>query len=197
MKNRAVVVLDETGSMGGQEDRVVGSMNEYVATLPDDVRLTVFKFDSHHYTQFFKGQKPDWKRMTVADYNPGAATPLYDAVGKALAYADTKAKKGDKVLIMIDTDGHENASKEHTFASIKAMVDKRKAEGWEFLFMANAMTEDQAKHIGNVGGAMGMSVNSAAYSNRSASYGVAASQTAVYFAPDTTTTKNAGKDAAK
>ena len=42
----AIVVLDETGSMRGQEERVTTSLNEYVDGLPKGTRLAVFKFDS-------------------------------------------------------------------------------------------------------------------------------------------------------
>ena len=46
MPNYAVVVLDATGSMANQEDRVVSSMNEYAKTLSEDTHLTVFMFAS-------------------------------------------------------------------------------------------------------------------------------------------------------
>ena len=48
--NHAIVTLDETGSMSGQEHRVVTSLNEYVEQLPKKTRLTVFKFDSRRWT---------------------------------------------------------------------------------------------------------------------------------------------------
>ena len=55
----AIVTLDETGSMRGQQHRVVTSLNEYVEQLSRKTGLTVFKFDSERWTTFFprKGQK--------------------------------------------------------------------------------------------------------------------------------------------
>ena len=35
-------------------------------------------------------------------------------------------------MVMIDTDGEENASKEHTRESINALVSQKKGVGWEF-----------------------------------------------------------------
>ena len=181
MSNYAVVCLDETGSMQGQEQRVVTSLNEYVNQLPDDTHITVFKFDSERWTSFYDGVKPDWKQMKQGDYNPGAMTPLYDAVAKSIHHAEGLASAGDKVMVMVDTDGFENASKEHTQESVKALVDQKKGAGWEFLFMANALDHQQAVAVGYTGQAMGMQVNSASYGQRMASYSRAASSTRSYF----------------
>ena len=57
----AIVTLDETGSMRGQQHRVVTSLNEYVDQLPRKTRLTVFKFDSERWTTFFRGKVKKWK----------------------------------------------------------------------------------------------------------------------------------------
>ena len=179
--NRAVVVLDETGSMSGQEERVVTSMNEYVAGLPEDAMVTVFKFDSEHWTEFFDGEKKRWKPMVESDYSPGAMTPLYDAIGKAVKHAEGNAKDGDKVLLMIDTDGYENASKEFEHAQIVKMVDKYKGKGWQFLFMSSGIDQKQADAVGAVGTAMGMTNFSADHDSRVANYTVASTATASYF----------------
>ena len=112
--NYAAICIDETGSMSGQEGRVVTSLNEYVNGLPDDVHLTVFTFDSERWATFYDGHKRSWKVMMPADYSPGAMTPLYDAIGRVLRHAETLAGDGDRVMTMVDTDGYENASTEHT-----------------------------------------------------------------------------------
>ncbi len=64
----AIVTLDETGSMSGQEHRVVTSLNEYVKKLPKKTRLTVFKFDSARWTKSFCGPVKKWKPMREKDY---------------------------------------------------------------------------------------------------------------------------------
>ena len=159
--NYAVICIDETGSMAGQEERVVTSMNEYVNSLPDDAHVTVFKFDSNHWTKFYDDYKTAWQKMEPANYSPGAMTPLYDAIGKTVRHAESLASDGDKVLVMVDTDGHENASKEHTVDSVNAVVDAKKTAGWEFLFMAGGINEAQAQQVGAIGQALGMTTNMA------------------------------------
>ena len=194
MSNYAVICLDETGSMSGQEERVVTSLNEYIEALPKKTHVTVFKFDSNRWTQYYDGKKSDFKKMKQKDYTPGAMTPLYDAVYKSIAHAESLAKDGDKVMVMVDTDGYENASKEYTQDSIKAIVDKKKSSGWEFLFMASGIDEVAATKIGSAGTLMGMTVNAAAYARRAANYNTATLQTTSYFSGDSKTLEDENQE---
>lgn len=179
--NHAIVTLDETGSMSGQERRVVTSLNEYVKQLPKKTRLTVFKFDSERWTEFFHGSVKKWKPMEEKDYRPGAMTPLYDAIAKSIARAESAASNGDKVMVMIDTDGYENASREHSHESCLALVSRKKKVGWEFLFMSAGVDQKRAETIGTAGRSLGMRVNSASYAKRSLNYSRASVQTRNYF----------------
>ena len=181
MSNYAVVCLDETGSMTGQEYRVVTSMNEYAATLDDDTHLTVFKFDSKHWTTFFDNKKSEWNHMEQSDYSPGAATPLYDCIARTIKHAETLAEIGDKVMVMIDTDGEENASTEYEHNSIKALVDQKKIAGWEFWFMANGIDQATADKVGKAGKLFGMNVASNTHKTRRVAYSTLAVNTAEYF----------------
>ena len=179
--NHAIVTLDETGSMSGQERRVVTSLNEYVNQLPKKTLLTVFKFDSERWTEFFHGSVEKWKPMKEKDYRPGAMTPLYDAIGKSISHAESVASNGDKVMVMIDTDGYENASREYTHESCLARVSRKKKAGWEFLFMSAGVDEKRADTLGAAGRSLGMRVNSASYARRSLNYSRASVQTRTYF----------------
>ena len=119
--------------------------------------------------------------MTVADYKPGAMTPLYDSIGKAIAHADAQAKPGDKVMVMIDTDGRENTSVEYTHESVKALIDDRKSLGWEFLFMANGIDVARAEAVARTGRALGTRTRSSAHARRQMAYLEAAEDTALFF----------------
>lgn len=113
--------------------------------------------------------------------NPGAMTPLYAAVAKTIKHAESISKKGDKVMIMIDTDGYENASKEQTRESIKALVETRTKAGWEFLFMASGMDRAQAMNLGIAGQAMGMHVKTDSHVHRMQTYASSGTQTTACF----------------
>ncbi len=64
--------------------------------------------------------------------------------------------KGRDVLIVIITDGYENASREFTKDQILALIKEKEALGWKFVFLG-AEIDSYA-----VGGAIGMSVGATA-----------------------------------
>ena len=131
--------------------------------------------------------------MTTNDYNPGAMTPLYDAVAKTIQHVESLAKAGDKVMVMIDTDGLENSSREYNQNQIKTMVSDKKEAGWEFLFMASGLDDFAADVVGSFGRMTGMTTHSGNYGTRSALYANAAVDTQSYFVDsDATVTTNTG-----
>ena len=94
------------------------------------------------------------------------------------------ARTGDKVMIMVDTDGQENSSHEYDHERITALVEECKAMGWAFQFMANGLDIQAARRVANIGRDLGMHTNTAPYSNRMASYSVAGLNSVAYFAGD-------------
>ena len=185
--NHAVVTLDETGSMRGQEERVVSALNQYVNALPKDTDLTVFKFDSKRWVTQFAGIAKDWKPLTLKDYRPGAWTPLYDAIAWTIHHAESLASDGDKVVVVIDTDGRENSSREFDHAACQRMIRDKKKAGWEFVFMASGINDRAAASVGATGQSLGMTVNTAAYRARRRNYATASKQTLSYFSGNTPT----------
>lgn len=59
--------------------------------------------------------------------------PLYDATGIVIERAI--ARNNDRTVIVILTDGHENASVEYTQAKIKDKVKQLQDKGWEVIFL--------------------------------------------------------------
>lgn len=179
--NYAVVALDASGSMARHRERVVSSMNEYVKTLPQDSHITVFMFDSHRWLTYFSGPVLSYRHMNLQDYVPDAMTPLYDAVGKAIAHARSLAHEGDRVMLMVDTDGLENHSREYNQAAIKSMVADRQAAGWAFMFMSQGLDQVEADRNAVAGHNLGMATAAASPGGRMANYMRAGGQTVSYF----------------
>lgn len=182
-KNFVVVALDASGSMTGQETRVVEAMNGYVKDIPQDSEISVFIWDSIRWDTFYEGETKDWVEMTRSDYRTGGATPLFDSVAKAIAHAESKATRDDdKVMLMIDTDGQENDSREYkTLDKIKVKVDECKDKDWAFLFMSSGLTAEASRYTARAGAAMGMSTQSSGFATRSDHYHMASVQTDAYF----------------
>ena len=120
--------------------------------------------------------------MTRKDYTVGSTTPLYDAIAKGIGHVKSLASKGAKVMVMVDTDGYENASSEHTQESITKLIDECKKAGWAFMFMSAGVDRAAAAQVATIGASLGMTTRSASHLRRSASYGAAAMSTQSYFA---------------
>ena len=69
-------------------------------------------------------------------------TPLLDAVGRMIGRIDneiaarikTEDASEDQIVVVV-TDGFENASTEHTRSSVFKMVENRREQGWVFVFL--------------------------------------------------------------
>ena len=92
------------------------------------------------------------KNITEKEYTPQGTTALLDAVGNTLSQLKTLPDidaKGNKVLVVITTDGKENASKEWTYAKVKALISELQKKNFEFVFLgANIDAAAAAQNIG-------------------------------------------------
>jgi hypothetical protein len=138
-----VCVLDETGSMQPIQDRTMDCFNEYVQGLIPQGKMchmTLIKFNSGK-TETVCSNVPikDVPKLTTANYQPNNMTPLYDAVGKAIA--DTEAalkaqKEKLDVLFVVLTDGQENFSEQYDQKKVAEMVkEKETVAGWTFVYL--------------------------------------------------------------
>jgi Mg-chelatase subunit ChlD len=133
-------VLDETGSMSSVHEQTVSGFNEYIQTLKDadnadDVRFTLLRFNSESMHEQYKGVKLS-KIEGLSDYRPRAVTPLYDAIGRTIKSLE-KTLNGKKrnALVVIQTDGQENDSKEYDREQIFKMIKEKTDKGWTFVFL--------------------------------------------------------------
>ena len=69
-------------------------------------------------------------------------TGLLDAVGKTINHVGNRHKNAldsevpGKTMVVIITDGYENASREFALPQVKQMIERQKEKyGWEFLFL--------------------------------------------------------------
>ncbi len=182
------ILLDETGSMAGQERRVVTGINEYINKLRSQLdgapcRIALALFDSERWHEYYRGDLHDFPPMDTGDYSPGAMTPLYDAVAKLISAAEVDA--GDaKVLVIIDTDGMENASLEVNRHAIFKRIKGKEKEGWTFVFLGAEMAAfggaDKAQKTMGLGLSAG-NVRDLSHGNRARAYKDAAAATTSLF----------------
>ncbi len=141
------IILDRTGSMQSIKDDTIGGFNTFLKEqkkLKGKATMTLVQFDSQDPYEVIHSFKPvkDIQELDTSTYVPRASTPLLDAIGRGIndlekCLDDMKKKeRPGKVVMVIITDGQENASKEFNKPQImKMMKDKEKAD-WQFVFLS-------------------------------------------------------------
>lgn len=170
MKTMICLILDRSGSMQGRETDVIGGVNAFLEEqkkLPDPASVALVRFDSEAVERFRPMQAlSEVKPLTKEDYVPRGGTPLLDAVGATIAKLDDdwKTEKPERAIVVIVTDGQENASKEFTKAKVQALIKARQDSGmWAFIYLgANVDAFAEAGSLGIAG------ANTAGYTNTSA-----------------------------
>jgi hypothetical protein len=146
-----LMAIDASGSMWNLADDVRGGFNQYVTDLYNDAttnyRLTVYLFNTdvwslcddvrlHHPRK--AGEIPELDRV---NYAPGKGTALLDAIGGLINNQPDGYQVGDRVLVVVNTDGQENSSREWTLPGIKRLIAERENVGdgenplWGFVFL--------------------------------------------------------------
>lgn len=146
LSSHAYILLDRTGSMSSIWEEALGSVNAYAEGLaqpaggappgPDD-RITLAVFDHQARLQFDVLREAvrasEWRPVTSAEASPRGMTPLFDAIARMIALAE--ADNPQRAIIVIMTDGAENASQEVTRDGVKAALERVRAKGWEVVFL--------------------------------------------------------------
>lgn len=138
-----LMVVDMSGSMSALAADVRGGFNEYVASLRADTemdyRLTVTLFDTEFIPFEVDTPVGDVTEMTEKNYRPRGGTALNDAIGNTINTFDAKhgkVKKHERVLMVIQTDGYENSSREFQHHQVKALIAAKEQTGrWGFIFL--------------------------------------------------------------
>ena len=167
MKSIICLILDRSGSMQGRENDVIGGVNSFLdeqKKLPDPASIAFVRFDTDATERFRPMQAlAECHPLTKADYQPRGGTPLLDAIGKTITDLDEdwKREQPERAIVVIVTDGEENASREYKKAKIAEMIKARQDSGkWAFIYLgANVDAFQEA-------GSMGINAaNTAGYQN--------------------------------
>jgi hypothetical protein len=149
------IVLDRSGSMTPLADTVVSEVNRLVAAVADDhthSTVTLVAFDSNDpFDVVLDRCRNDGRpALDADDYRPGGGTPLFDAVAATLQMAsrNQRSDRHDRhVKVAIVTDGADNDS-EHTAVDVLGKIRRRKAAGWDFLYLGVGPVWRDAARIG-------------------------------------------------
>jgi hypothetical protein len=155
------IVLDRSGSMEDCRTDAIGAVNSYLRQVKDDkdmeARVSLVIFDSQGI-DVIRDAVPagGCAELAASEYQPRAQTPLLDAVGHGVALLDKRKAGDERCILAVMTDGLENASREYTKETVKALLDrKQKEEGWLVLYLgaghdAWAQADAMGLRAGNV-----------------------------------------------
>lgn len=164
-KTFVAFVLDESGSMGRRKEEAISSFNEQLDAVRDtgdlggETRVGVWTLGGD-----IRNIRPlvDYKNIepiTPESYNPKGMTPLYDAIGTAAAVLEkamgSYVNEDVAALMIIITDGYENASTDFSNSVISARIKElQDTKHWTFAFMGTTTEQvlaaiDMGMHRGS------------------------------------------------
>ncbi len=137
------MVVDRSGSMGAIRTDAEGGINSFISQQskePGEALLTLVQFNTQY--EFIHSGTPI-KQVPPYKLEPTGSTALLDAVGRAINETGARLAAMDEtqrpglVVVVIVTDGQENASREFNRAHIRQMIEHQQSVyDWQFTFLA-------------------------------------------------------------
>jgi nitric oxide reductase activation protein len=139
------IILDQSGSMSDcvnqtlkglaeQRKEILAIANEFPE---QEIRVGLTVFDHIVELKYSNLSVTELSRMNSFQYQPNGQTALLDAIGMSVAATQRlMANEGDSAVIIILTDGYENASKEYSHKQIKELIQAKEETGkWSFTYL--------------------------------------------------------------
>ena len=149
MKNSTdiTIILDRSGSMEYIKEATIKGFNSFIQEqkhTEGNVNVSLVQFDHEYQVSYESIPVQEVKKLKNSTFQPRGTTALLDAIGTTIDQTKKRFKLLDKsqrpenVLIVIITDGAENASNKFTRNQIFKMIEKReKKSGWNFVFIGS------------------------------------------------------------
>lgn len=147
---KIVIVLDESGSMENVRYDMIKSINDLIREQKQikerPSSFTFVKFNNKINRVIKNKSLEEIDFLSKNDYNPTGTTALYDAIGDTITWFNSEKN----VLMIIVTDGQENASIEFSRNQVLKMIEeKKKYDNWTYVYLSNDLsTQKQGFDIG-------------------------------------------------
>jgi hypothetical protein len=141
------MALSQSDVIGGFKTVI----DEQKANNKGTCSVSLFKFEDD-VTEVYRGKDVnDVEYLTEQTYKPGGCTAMNDGIGTAIdkigKWLDgmKEEDKPEKNLIVIMTDGMENASKEYTGKQVRDMIKHQEEKyNWTFMYLGTDITDAKA-----------------------------------------------------
>ena len=158
---RIICILDRSGSMASLASDTIGGYNSFLAKQKEKgaAEVTTVLFDDKYQLIADGVNINEIEELTPAVYFARGTTALLDAVGKTVTSTLSKMEEQNicperrRVLVMIMTDGLENASQEFSKGVVKSLIEETTEKyHWNYIFMgANIDSVKEASALGIAG----------------------------------------------
>ena len=142
-------VLDESGSMYNSVDDVIGGFQKLIDEQKGEKNgeciISLYRFSNTVKKDYIGKPVGEVPRLTYSPWgctamNDGVGTAI-DEIGKWLSDMD-ESERPSKNMIVIMTDGKENASKEYDFDVVKGKIKHQEEKySWTFVYMGTNLQD--------------------------------------------------------
>ena len=142
-------VLDESGSMYNSVDDVIGGFQKLIDEQKGEKNgeciISLYRFSGTVKKDYIGKPVNEVPKLY---YSPGGCTAMNDGVGTAIDEIGkwlsdmNESERPSKNMIVIMTDGQENASKEYNFDTVKAKIKHQEEKySWTFVYMGTNLRD--------------------------------------------------------
>lgn len=142
-------VLDESGSMYNSVDDVIGGFQKLIDEQKGEKNgeciISLYRFSGTVKKDYIGKPVNEVPKLT---YSPGSCTAMNDGVGTAIDEIGKwlsdmdESERPSKNMIVIMTDGQENASKEYDFDTVKEKIKHQEEKySWTFVYMGTNLQD--------------------------------------------------------
>jgi hypothetical protein len=131
----ALLVIDCSGSMNSHREQTIQSVNSFLAGQREsDVKTKITNvFFNDTVNRHDSKPVQEMPELSLDSYRCHGSTALFDAIGHTITRHQPQPDELTMVVIM--TDGMENASKEFSLSAVKRLIEEKTKEGWLFTFL--------------------------------------------------------------
>jgi len=169
---RITMILDRSGSMASIARETINNVNAYIESQKINsikTLLTIILFDNQYDVLYDDVDIKLIEPLTEKTFIPRGSTALLDAIGKTINSISGKMLNypNQSNLIVIITDGEENASVEYSNNAIKTLIVEKIKNGLDFVYLGANQDAFKIANSLNITGAnsMNYSANSSSVNN--------------------------------
>lgn len=134
-------ILDESSSMATVWQDTITGFNYYINQLREEVPNAKITFASFvaGLVKVRGDDKPidELMPLNTKSYTPYGDTPLVDSVMRIISLIEQRVLVNPnlKPIVVVQTDGQENASRSYTMPQLCKVIQGKRKEGWRFILI--------------------------------------------------------------